>query len=368
MSPDSAQRTSSDGAGYRFDVNRFIASGNPWVVGADEFTRLLRTGIATDELGTASRVPAVAVDLTDGPDASSWGDLVDPLPAVVVGTCRKPFDSPPPCDLLLTEEPDPPAPWVSCPSGITESLDRIFELVSLQPLASVVLVQLLRMRSPLPVQDAIVAESLAYSTLQSGPGHKAWLATRKPPRPRHRADPAALVTREGGSLCITLNRPEVHNAFNAAMRDDLIAGLQVAAVDPSITEVTIRGAGSSFCSGGDLDEFGTAPDAATAHMIRTTRSAGRWIDACADRCTVIVHGSCIGAGVELAAFARRIRAATGSTFMLPEIAMGLIPGAGGTVSIPKRIGRERAAYMALNGRPIDTTLAIQWGLVDEIWA
>jgi enoyl-CoA hydratase/carnithine racemase len=128
----------------------------------------------------------------------------------------------------------------------------------------------------------------------------------------------------------------------------------------------LRGAGPSFCSGGDLDEFGTAPDVSTAHLIRTSRSAGHRIDQLRDRITAEVHGACIGAGMELPGFAGRVIAAPDARFALPELAMGLIPGAGGTVSLPRRIGRWRTAWLALSGAQIDAGTALRWGLIDEI--
>jgi enoyl-CoA hydratase/carnithine racemase len=81
---------------------------------------------------------------------------------------------------------------------------------------------------------------------------------------------------------------------------------------------------------------------------------------------VHVHGPCVGAGVEIPAFAGRVIAAAGTTFTLPEVAMGLIPGAGGTVSIPRRVGRWRALYLAMTGRALDARTALSWGLIDRI--
>ena len=104
----------------------------------------------------------------------------------------------------------------------------------------------------------------------------------------------------------------------------------------------------------------------TAHDIRMRRSAGRALASIADRVTVEVHGACVGAGVELPAFAGRVVAHPETTFRLPEIAMGLIPGAGGTASLPPRIGRRRTALLALLGEPIDAPTALEWGLVDEL--
>jgi enoyl-CoA hydratase/carnithine racemase len=82
--------------------------------------------------------------------------------------------------------------------------------------------------------------------------------------------------------------------------------------------------------------------------------------------TVRVHGDCIGAGLELPAFAGRVVAAPASRFRLPETAMGLVPGAGGTVSLPRRIGRARTAWLALSGEAINAGTALRWGLVDVV--
>jgi enoyl-CoA hydratase/carnithine racemase len=79
-----------------------------------------------------------------------------------------------------------------------------------------------------------------------------------------------------------------------------------------------------------------------------------------------VHGACIGAGVELPAFAHRVTAAANSHFQLPELKMGLLPGAGGCVSLSRRIGRHRTALLCLTGRRINAATALAWGLVDDI--
>jgi enoyl-CoA hydratase/carnithine racemase len=150
------------------------------------------------------------------------------------------------------------------------------------------------------------------------------------------------------------------------MRDALCEALAIAVADASIARVVLRGAGPAFCSGGDLDEFGTLPDPATAHAVRCARHAGRLIAACGSRIQVHVHGACVGAGIELPAFAGRVVAAPDARFRLPELAMGLVPGAGGTASIPRRIGRQRAAEWALVGSEIDARTALAWGLVDAL--
>ena len=151
------------------------------------------------------------------------------------------------------------------------------------------------------------------------------------------------VEREGVCLHITLHRPGRHNAVDAALREHLVEALLVACADPSIERVVVDGAGPSFCSGGDLAEFGTLPDPATAHLVRLTRSPARLLAELAPRLEVRLHGACVGAGIEMAAFARRVVARPDTLISLPEIGLGLIPGAGGTVSLPRRIGRHRTA-------------------------
>ena len=101
------------------------------------------------------------------------------------------------------------------------------------------------------------------------------------------------------------------------------------------------GNGPAYSRGGDLDEFGTFPSPEEAHAIRLQTSIGAAIAAIADRVTFHIHGACYGSGIELPAFAHRVVAAPDTTIALPEIGLGLIPGAGGTVSITNRIGVER---------------------------
>lgn len=226
------------------------------------------------------------------------------------------------------------------------------------------LAAVLRASASLSVEDALVVESLGYSTLQAGPEHREWLASRTS-RPRFAHREPVKVDRAGDVLHIQLDRPERRNAIDAATRDALLDALAVAEADPDLT-VEWTGAGPSFCSGGDLDEFGTLPDPATAHFVRTGRSIGAAVHRLRDRITVVVHGRCAGAGVELPAFAGRVIADPDTTFLLPELAMGLIPGAGGTVSLPRRIGAERTEWLARHGRPIDARTALEWGLVDEL--
>ena len=239
--------------------------------------------------------------------------------------------------------------------------------VTANPQAATVLAKLLRWSGSLRVGDALDAESLAYSTLLGGAEFRRWLDRRGPrPLPPPAVGEPVLVSRVGDELRITLNRPERRNAYGREVRDALVAALELAALDRSLDRVVLDGAGPLFSAGGDLDEFGTAPDLGTAHVVRTRGGAGRLLHRLAGRLEVRVHGLCVGAGIELPAFAGHVVARSGAAFRLPEVAMGLVPGAGGTVSIPRRIGRWRTLHLALSGRPLPADTALQWGLVDVV--
>jgi enoyl-CoA hydratase/carnithine racemase len=174
-----------------------------------------------------------------------------------------------------------------------------------------------------------------------------------------------LVRRQAMMYSIVLNRPHRHNAVNTAM-SELLVEVLTDALDEGRSYVILVGSGRSFCSGGDLDEFGSFDSPAEAHGVRLLRSAGQLVAMLGDRARFHIHGAAMGAGIELPAFAPLVLAKPSTTIALPELQLGLVPGAGGTVSLPRRIGRHRTAWLALTGRAIDTETAFEWGLVDEI--
>src|ERR1700733_13934432 len=155
---------------------------------------------------------------------------------------------------------------VADPDGVAGSLNAA---ATASPQASVILGRVLRITEALPVPDALAGESLAYSTLLGGPEFARWLAGRAARATPPPAGDPVLVRRDGAILRVTLNRPERRNAYSRGLRDALADALRVAQSDPAITRVVLDGAGPCFCSGGDLDEFGTTPDPVTAHFIRT---------------------------------------------------------------------------------------------------
>lgn len=247
-----------------------------------------------------------------------------------------------------------------------DALAKVLDVVADAPSSAAALEGLLRLTATAGVRDGLVAESLTYSMLQSGPEFARWRASR-PARPVPAPTrPVIDLRRSDGTLEIALDRPERRNAFGVATREQLIDALAVAKHDPAIEHILLTGRGPVFCAGGDLDEFGTAPDGPRAHMIRLDRSVGARIHALRDRLTARVHGACIGAGIELPAFAGTVLARPDTYFQLPELTLGLVPGAGGTVSITRRIGRWRCAYMALSTARVDSATALDWGLIDGV--
>ncbi|MFT3866559.1 MAG: enoyl-CoA hydratase/isomerase family protein [Solirubrobacterales bacterium] len=233
------------------------------------------------------------------------------------------------------------------------------------PRAAVALAELLRAELYADVRAGLIAESALYSTLLASEEFGRWLAHRGPAAPPASPEPRLRIVRDGDLLRVTLDRAARRNALDARLRDELLEALDLARWDPAL-RVLIEAAGPSFSSGGELAEFGTAGDPAASHLVRLQASVGAAIDALRDRVTVRVHGHSFGAGVELPAFAGRVIADREARFSLPEVAMGLIPGAGGTTSVPRRIGRRRALWLAVSGAPIDAATAFDWGLVDEL--
>lgn len=277
---------------------------------------------------------------------------VTSVPAVLVGVAHGEVDPSWRRAVDVVVDPDEPA------------LADLVANVEAHPLAATSLALLLRGEAR-PLAEGLAAESAVYSLLQAGPEFARWRAAH-PAREVADDRQRVAVERLGPVLTVTLCRPERRNALDARMRDELVAAFELAALDPGIERVELAGEGPSFCAGGDLDEFGTRPDPASAHLVRLRAHVGRLIDAVGPKTTAHLHGACAGSGIELPAFAGRVVARPDTVITLPELALGLIPGAGGTVSVRRRIGRWRTAWLALSGRPVTAATALAWGLVDGI--
>lgn len=299
--------------------------------------------------------------------AESLSTFFDSAFLVVDIDCDQPLPRfRPECPIVAVHNSGDIPPLVDIVVADDDALREVTEAIRRSPIASQVLVQLTRQSAENSVRSGLVLESLAYSTLQHGAEFESWLhARRRGTRSPDEAS-AVLVERHEDELHVTLNRPTKRNAWSVEVRDGVCEALHLLADDQTISRAVFRGNGSNFCAGGDLDEFGDARDAAIAHATRTTRSIGRLVHLMRHRIRFQLHGACIGAGIEVPAFADDVVSTEDATFALPEVQFGLVPGAGGTVSIPRRIGRHRFNWLAITGNRISAETALDWGLVDSI--
>ncbi len=208
-------------------------------------------------------------------------------------------------------------------------------------------------------------ESATYSMLQAGAEFDRWRRGRGTPTGTDDGQPRVHVERVGAATEVTLSRPERHNALDTRARDELHAALAEATTGPD--PVVLLGAGPSFCSGGDLDEFGTFPDPAAAHLVRLTRSIAAVAAAATDRLVVGLHGAVPRRGYRAA---RRSPATssppTTRASASPSSVWGWCRAPAGRCRSRRAIGRHRAfALLALDGT-ISASAARAWGLVDEV--
>lgn len=174
------------------------------------------------------------------------------------------------------------------------------------------------------------------------------------------------LDRHDGVAVVTLDRPEVHNAFDERMREQLADAMAQAAADPAMGVVVITGAGPrAFSAGMDLREFAETPMSVTARR-RQRRARAAPLADFPKPVIAAVNGVAIGFGLELALQCDILIAAANASFALAEVRRGIIPGAGGTQRLARRIGQGRAMEMILTGRTVDAEMALRYGLVEHV--
>jgi 3-hydroxyacyl-CoA dehydrogenase len=151
----------------------------------------------------------------------------------------------------------------------------------------------------------------------------------------------------GNVAVITLDNPPV-NGLGYDTRREFSAGIDRAVADPAVAAVVITGAGKAFSGGADIKEFGSPKAIAEPNLLSLIRQ----LEACAKPVVAAVHGVCMGGGLELALGAHYRVAAPGTNVALPEVKIGLIPGAGGTQRLPRVLGVETALNMIVSGEPV----------------
>jgi enoyl-CoA hydratase/carnithine racemase len=176
-----------------------------------------------------------------------------------------------------------------------------------------------------------------------------------------------IYERRGNIAYITLNRPRVLNVYSVQMRDDLYEVLNAIKIDEEVRVVVVKGAGEkAFCAGADLSEFLTAPSVAKARQIRLLRDLWGLFRSIPQPLVAALHGYVLGSGMEIALFCDVRIAAENTVFGLPEMGLGIIPGAGGTQTLPRIIGLSRSLDMLLTNRRIDAHEALDSGLVSRV--
>ena len=173
------------------------------------------------------------------------------------------------------------------------------------------------------------------------------------------------TSRDGAVLTITLNRPDVLNAFNSELHRGLAAALKEAR-DGGVRAVVITGAGRGFCVGQDLTEFREAPGDIGSRLRRNYHPNIRAIRALEKPVIAAVNGAAAGAGMSLACACDLRLAADSATFVPAFINIGLIPDSGGSYFVTRILGPARAFEWLASGRRLTAVEAHAWGLVSEV--
>jgi len=158
---------------------------------------------------------------------------------------------------------------------------------------------------------------------------------------------------------VTIDSPPV-NALSAAVRAGILECVQQAIADPSIQAIVLTCAGRTFIAGADITEFGKPPKKPTLDEVLTA------IESSPKPVIAAIHGSALGGGLEVALACHFRVADKSSKLGLPEVKLGLLPGAGGTQRLPRAVGPELAARMIIGGDPIGASEALQNGLIEEM--
>lgn len=176
-----------------------------------------------------------------------------------------------------------------------------------------------------------------------------------------------LFEKRGHIAHVTLNRPHVLNAYNIKMRDEMYEVLGAVALDDDIYVMVIKGAGEkAFCAGADLSEFLSAPPPVFARKARFERDIwGRFLSL-PQPVIVALHGYVLGSGVEIALYCDLRIASRDAVFGMPEVALGIIPAAGGTQTLPRAMGSSRTLEMLYSGRRLTAEEALEAKLINRV--
>ncbi len=181
---------------------------------------------------------------------------------------------------------------------------------------------------------------------------------------------AVLYEKDGdaGVALVTLNRPHVLNAYDTTMRDGLYEALCAVRDDPDVRVMLLRGNGPAFCTGGDINEFGTTPSPRRAREVRWRRDVWGMLWSLPAITLAAVHGTVVGGGFEMAMLCDLCIASDDARFALPETGLGMIPGVAGTQTLSRLLGVGPAMDLALTGRWLEAAAALRVGLICQVVA
>jgi 2-(1,2-epoxy-1,2-dihydrophenyl)acetyl-CoA isomerase len=173
------------------------------------------------------------------------------------------------------------------------------------------------------------------------------------------------TSRDGGVLTITLNRPDVLNAFTAELHKQLVGAFREARAD-DVRAVLVTGAGRGFCVGQDLTEFGEAAGDIAGRLRGNYHPTIRAVRELEKPVLAAVNGPAAGAGLSFACACDLRLAAESATFVPAFINIGLVPDSGGTFFVTRLLGPARAFEWMTSGRKLSAAEALEWGLVSEV--
>ncbi len=171
----------------------------------------------------------------------------------------------------------------------------------------------------------------------------------------------AHYTTRGAVAVITLDNPPV-NGLGHELRSGIVAGLDRAVADPAVKAIVLAGAGKAFSGGADIKEFNSPKALAEPNL----HSLIRVVEQCPKPVVAAIHAVCMGGGLELSLGCHYRVAAPGAQIALPEVKLGLLPGAGGTQRLPRVVGIEAALNMIVSGAPVPSEKLGKTALFDAI--
>jgi enoyl-CoA hydratase/carnithine racemase len=181
------------------------------------------------------------------------------------------------------------------------------------------------------------------------------------------SDPAVIVERQDHVATVTLNRPDVLNAQNNAMREGLMAAFAALKTDEDVHAIVVTGAGErAFSAGADIKEFLEPPVPTRFREQRRRLDYRAEMDRCPQPIVAAIRGFALGGGLELALACDIRIAAEDAQLGLTEINLGIIPGGGGTQRLPRLVGRGKALEMILTGARLSAAEALRVGLVERV--